>query len=84
MKTIKVADRFRTNPLSLKPGGSEVEVVYNSDKSFVYDKIKFPEYYVARIHGKDIKYGKVAAVYVDDEEMDLDVIYHTAKKKHWV
>ena len=84
MKTIEVADRFRTNDLSLQAGGKVVTVVYSNDRQFIYDKIKFPKYYVARIHGTDIKHGDVVAVYVNGLEMNLDLIYETARKKRWV
>ncbi len=48
-KTIKVSDPHRTNPESLIPGGSIVETVDVQGLRLVYDKIKNPSAYVARI-----------------------------------
>ena len=36
-----VSDEFRTNHLSLKPGGSTVEIIYKSGEVRIYDKIKY-------------------------------------------
>ena len=66
---IKVEDKYRTSSLSLVPGGSEVRVVYRVGKQFIYDKIKHPLLYVYRAHGKDIKFGKVLAIYCDEQLM---------------
>ncbi|MDB4710301.1 hypothetical protein OAF16_01070 [Flavobacteriales bacterium] len=80
---IKVQDKFRTNSLSLNPGGSEVRVVYRFGNQFIYDKIKYPMSYVARIHGRDIKFGKVVAIYCDDQLMSLDDVYKRGKDRNW-
>ena len=80
---IIVKDEYRTNPLSLKPGGSVVKVVYRSRKQFIYDKIKYPCSYVARIHGKDIKFGRVVAIYCDEQLMSLNDVYQTGKERNW-
>lgn len=48
-KTIKVTDNHRTNPESLIPGGSIVETIDSKGLRLVYDKIKNPSAYVARI-----------------------------------
>ncbi len=51
MKTDKgyyVSDTYRTNILSLKPGGYKIEVIYE-DHFRVYDKIKYPEGYIKKI-----------------------------------
>jgi hypothetical protein len=47
-KTTVVGEEFRTNPLSLTPGGSNIEVVY-STRSKIYTNIKNPKAYVNRI-----------------------------------
>lgn len=47
-KTTIVGDEFRTNPLSLTPGGFNVEVVY-ATRSKVYTNVKNPKAYVNRI-----------------------------------
>jgi hypothetical protein len=48
-KIIKVTDNHRTNPESLVPGGFVVETVDTKGLRLVYDKIKNPSAYVARI-----------------------------------
>jgi hypothetical protein len=47
---LKVADGFRTNELSLKPGGHELKVRYYDGKARSYDKIKNPTSYVSRMN----------------------------------
>ena len=71
MGTLKVQDQYRTNPLSLKPGGYEVTVVYSSGKSFVYDKVKKPSKYVysISIKDKDKEFGEIVSVYVDGAQV---------------
>lgn len=63
MGEIKVKDSFRTNDLSLKPGGSIVEVHHTGGLILTYDKIKNYERYVASI----IKDGSIERIYVDGE-----------------
>jgi hypothetical protein len=63
-KTLHVTDDFRTNPLSLKPGGYDVTVIYQSGKSFTYDKIKNPANYVTRISSNS-KYGQIVEILID-------------------
>jgi hypothetical protein len=46
---MRVGDEFRTNPLSLKPGGSIVTVVFSNGKTLDYDKVKSPRRYVGSI-----------------------------------
>jgi hypothetical protein len=65
-KTIIVGDGFRTNPLSFKPGGSEVKTVSKTAKGtgtveLVYSKIKNPEAYIRRITSDP----SILKVYVD-------------------
>jgi hypothetical protein len=52
-KEIKVSDEYRTNPLSHKPGGSLVKVYKADGTTLVYDKIKYPKMYVAKLAFKD-------------------------------
>lgn len=47
-----VNDEFRTNYLSLKPGGSTVKIIY-SDHFRLYDKIKYPKAYIEKITESD-------------------------------
>jgi hypothetical protein len=51
-KVLVVEDKYRTNPLSLSPGGSTIEVHKKSGKIMVYDKIKSPERYLREIYPK--------------------------------
>lgn len=46
---MRVGDEYRTNPLSLKPGGSVVMVVFSSGRTLEYDKVKSPKKYIATI-----------------------------------
>jgi hypothetical protein len=62
-KTIRVSDPHRTNPESLVPGGSIVETIDSKGLRLVYDKIKNPSAYVARI----TKDPEIVQVLVDGE-----------------
>lgn len=57
-KTLVVADQFRKNELSLKPGGSSVSVIYSDGSQKVYTKVKNPKAYVSSIT-KDVNIVKV-------------------------
>lgn len=59
-----VGDNFRTNPLSLKPGGYDITVIYENGKSFTYDKVKNPSNYVTRISSNS-KYGQIVEILID-------------------
>lgn len=48
-----VHDRFRTNDLSLQPGGSAVTVVYADGSTRIYPNVKNPKAYIAAISKKD-------------------------------
>ena len=50
---MRVGDEFRTNQLSLKPGGSLVSVTYLSGGTKEYDKVKYPRSYVGRITDRE-------------------------------
>ena len=50
---MRVGDEYRTNPLSLSPGGSVVMVVFSSGRTLEYDKVKSPKRYVASIPGRE-------------------------------
>jgi len=47
-----VGDNWRTNHLSLKPGGYVVKVIYGNHFR-VYDKIKYPQNYIEKIVERD-------------------------------
>ena len=62
-KILWVTDNYRTNPLSLKSGGSNIIVEYNK-KVLGYDKIKRPSAYIKYIMDKDILniYGTISRI----------------------
>lgn len=66
-RSLKVADQFRTNSLSLKPGGSVVEITYANGQTLIYDKIKSPLKYV---HSLD-SYSDIISVKVNGEPFDF-------------
>lgn len=53
MKHIRVADEYRTNPLSHEPGGDEVTVYMRDGLIRTYDKIKNPQKYIGGLHFKE-------------------------------
>ena len=65
---MRVGDEFRTNPLSLRPGGSVVTVVFSNGKMLDYDKVKSPKKYVASIPTRD----EIVAVYVNGNQVWTD------------
>ena len=50
---MRVGDEYRTNPLSLIPGGYIVTVYLFSGRSLEYDKVKRPSSYVRAIENKE-------------------------------
>jgi hypothetical protein len=62
-----VDDKFRTNPLSLEPGGSIVEVVYPSGAVNRYDKVKNTTAFINKIL-RDPKNKGVKAYVVPPEQ----------------
>lgn len=63
-KRVIIADEFRTNTLSLVPGGSEIEVHYR-DRVKVYTKIKNPKAYINAITKDD---AGIIAIFVDGKQ----------------
>lgn len=57
-----VSDEFRTNNLSLTPGGSTVIVELSNGETKVYDKVKNPTAYINAILNKN---PNVINVHVD-------------------
>lgn len=49
----RVPDKFRTNPLSLKPGGVIVYVKFKNGSIREYDKVKNPSSYIKQIKYND-------------------------------
>jgi len=64
MGHLKIEDKFRSNKLSLKPGGSVVKVCYINGNEFEYDKIKNPHAYISKIVDSDLS---IIRTYVDNE-----------------
>ena len=73
--SMRVADEFRTNPLSLIPGGSLVTVVFSDGRMLDYDKVKSPKKYVSKIPQKD----DITAVYVNGNQVWTD----KEETKYW-
>jgi hypothetical protein len=63
---IKVADEYRTNDLSLVPGGKTVSVTYSNGKTLVYDKVKSPAKYIAALKAKASENGEIVDVKILD------------------
>jgi hypothetical protein len=65
---MRVADEFRTNPLSLSPGGSIVTVMFSNGRMLDYDKVKSPKKYVASIPQRE----NITAVFVNGNQVWTD------------
>jgi hypothetical protein len=68
MSELHVKDNFRTNPLSLQPGGSTVKAIHETGRVFVYDKVKSPGAYIKRI-STDVKtadHGAIVEILIND------------------
>ena len=68
MSELHVKDNFRTNPLSLQPGGSTVKAIHETGRVFVYDKVKSPGAYIKRI-STDVKtadLGSIVEILIND------------------
>lgn len=62
-KSILVHDRFRTNELSVQPGGSTVTVFYLDGLNRIYKNIKNPRAYINSI----LKDETIISVQVDGQ-----------------
>lgn len=49
-----VRNKYRTNPLSLKTGGSNIVVEYHENKILGYSNIKVPSAYIKKIFKKEV------------------------------
>ena len=70
-KTIIVKDKYRTNPLSLKPGGSDVTVTYSDGFSQTYDKVKFPHAFVRKINESNKRGQPIISIVIDGKSIHL-------------
>ena len=52
MKNLECGDEYRTNPMSLQPGGITVRVVLENGQIISYDKVKKPWHYIKTIISK--------------------------------
>lgn len=59
-----VSDTFRTNSLSLVPGGSVVVINESDGTTKAYDKVKNPKAYINAILKKN---SRIETIYVDDQ-----------------
>jgi hypothetical protein len=69
MATIHVKDEYRTNPLSLEPGGHQVTVFYDNGSNFVYDKVKKPSSYIRNIYNKEKGARSMTRILVDGNQV---------------
>ena len=59
-----VSDTFRTNSLSLVPGGSVVVINESDGTTKAYDKVKNPKAYINAILKKN---SRIEKIYVNDQ-----------------
>jgi len=64
--TFRVEDKYRTNPMSLSPGGGVVKVYYEDGSARIYDKIKYPRRYIGSLSRRDDA-NRVVRIDVDEE-----------------
>lgn len=72
---MRVSDEFRTNPLSLKPGGSIVSVRFSDGRMLDYDKVKSPKKYIASIPERE----DIIAIFINGNRVWTD----EEKTKYW-
>jgi hypothetical protein len=84
MATLKIGSKYRTNPMSLEPGGSEIVVVFQDGMSYLYDNIKFPKKYVSSISKKETKHGSIVEVLVDEKSVWKSTNDRNSNHKDWV
>jgi hypothetical protein len=66
---MRVGDDHRTNPLSLKPGGSTVRITFKNGDYRDYDKVKYPGAFIAKCLELD---GDIeTAVILDPNKINL-------------
>ncbi len=80
MGQIRVGDQYRTNQLSLVPGGKTVTVIYESGNQLVYDKVKSPGKYIKAISDKNPERGAIKEILVNGKSVWTSA---TSKNKPW-
>ncbi len=73
MKTMRVKDKYRKNPLSFQPGGYEVTVEFSDGFQKTYDKVKYPKQFIKHISNNENPSKKIVAVYVDGLKVRFDI-----------
>jgi len=68
MAKFYVGDKYRTNPLSLKPGGHTVSIEFENGDVLRYNKIKNAKAYVKSLNNDEVR-GKIVKVVVDGEPL---------------
>jgi len=68
---IHVKDKYRTNPLSLQPGGHDVTVTYSDGFSQTYDKVKYPTAFIRKINESNERRLPIISVVVDGKRVHL-------------
>ena len=84
MAILKIGSKYRKNPMSLEPGGSEVKVVFENGMSYLYDNIKFPKKYVLSISKKETVHGSIIEVFVDEKSVWKSTNDRNSNHKDWV
>ena len=74
MKSFKVKDKWRTNPLSGEPGGSTV-FVQESGRIMIYDKIKDVWAYVSKLKKNEC----VTKVWLQNEDGNSSKLFWQRK-----
>lgn len=66
-----VKDKYRKHPLSFEPGGHNVHVVFDDGFEQIYDKVKFPDKFIAKIKDSNRSGRRIANVFVDGKSFKL-------------
>ncbi len=66
--SLKVEDKYRTNQLSMEPGGYEVTIIHEGGDTFIYDKIKSPGSYIKGISSVS-QTKPIIKILIDGEEV---------------
>jgi hypothetical protein len=75
MKNLECSDEYRTNPMSLQPGGVTVRVLLENGQIISYDKVKKPWHYVKTI---------ISAVEGGTDKFNSAVLHiETDEKVYW-
>lgn len=60
MSGFYVADKYRISELSFEQGGYEVAVTFTNGSTRIYDKVKFPRQFIAKLSNSyNVSYWEV-------------------------